>query len=311
MSADRKMNSVRYDSQLRASFSPSPMVNRTCALTDFLDTFYLYGEDSLSPLTLDGHLHLAASGQGEYLEPFAFRMQGQDLFLLITSVEGSVRLERADGSLIIGSGDFALLDARSTFALHSHMLPWRFWISFIAGPCDDLRRVLTAPYISPLEDSRSLRSLLNLTGLLHENVSAPDLIEMHRRLTGLEADILRNALTSEPEPGPMPWYLAEMHHFILHSQSHFSLQDFENRFGISRYRLCREYSAFFGISPLKDFNRVRIDRAKKMLLTSDMQIQEVSSNAGFETVNHFINQFRRQTGMTPGAFRKAVQQTDL
>ncbi len=76
-------------------------------------------------------------------------------------------------------------------------------------------------------------------------------------------------------------------------------------YGISRYRLCREYIAAFSISPLKDFNLVRIEEAKKLLLNTNLQVQEISSRIGYENVNHFIRLFKAETGMTPGAFRSA------
>lgn len=48
-----------------------------------------------------------------------------------------------------------------------------------------------------------------------------------------------------------------------------------------------------------------------MLLTSDLQVQEVSSMSGFENVNHFIHLFTRETGMTPGQFRRAARENML
>ena len=42
----------------------------------------------------------------------------------------------------------------------------------------------------------------------------------------------------------------------------------------------------------------------------DLQVQEVGARCGFENVNHFINLFRKNTGMTPGVFRK-TEHADL
>ena len=45
-------------------------------------------------------------------------------------------------------------------------------------------------------------------------------------------------------------------------------------------------------------------RGKKILLTTDFSIHEVSSMIGYENTNHFINLFKKYVGSTPGKFRQ-------
>lgn len=92
-----------------------------------------------------------------------------------------------------------------------------------------------------------------------------------------------------------------------HYAEPFSLEMCEKLFGVSRYRLCREFSAAYGAPPLKYLTRIRLENAKKMLLTTDLNICEVSSHAGYDNVNHFIHLFKKETGATPGAFRRKVR----
>ena len=102
---------------------------------------------------------------------------------------------------------------------------------------------------------------------------------------------------------PLSYLSAVAEYVHAHSDSAFALTDLEDIFGISKFRLCREYKEAFGISLLQDLNKTRIEKAKKLLVTTDMQIQEVSRAVGFESVNHFINLFKRMCGTTPGKFR--------
>ncbi|MBP8899550.1 MAG: helix-turn-helix domain-containing protein [Blautia sp.] len=46
------------------------------------------------------------------------------------------------------------------------------------------------------------------------------------------------------------------------------------------------------------------EEAKKILLTTDFSIHEVSSMIGYENTNHFINLFKKYVGSTPGKFRQ-------
>ena len=73
---------------------------------------------------------------------------------------------------------------------------------------------------------------------------------------------------------------------------------------MSRYRLCREFSSFYGMPPLRYLTEKRLEEAKKILLTTDFSIHEVSSMIGYENTNHFINIFKKYAGLTPGKFRQ-------
>ena len=95
--------------------------------------------------------------------------------------------------------------------------------------------------------------------------------------------------------------------FDHHYADPFSLDIYQDRYHISKYRLCREFSAQFGEPPLRYLNEKRLETAKKMLLTSDLNVQTISSLVGFDNVNHFINLFKKYVGTTPNAFRQTVQ----
>ena len=47
-----------------------------------------------------------------------------------------------------------------------------------------------------------------------------------------------------------------------------------------------------------------MEAAKKMLLTTDNTVHEISSKVGYDNVNHFINLFKKENGVTPSVFRQ-------
>ena len=94
--------------------------------------------------------------------------------------------------------------------------------------------------------------------------------------------------------------------FDLHYDQKYSLAYFEETTNISKYRLCREFTAHYGLSPLQYLNTRRIEAAKNLLLSTDMPIHEIGSIVGIDNTNHFINLFKKFTGTTPFAFRQAV-----
>lgn len=87
----------------------------------------------------------------------------------------------------------------------------------------------------------------------------------------------------------------------------FNLQDLENSYHISKYRICREFAAAFGKPPLRYLNDVRIEAAKNLLLSGDKRIHEIAAEVGIENTTHFINLFKQRTGVTPLAYRELNQ----
>jgi AraC-like DNA-binding protein len=131
----------------------------------------------------------------------------------------------------------------------------------------------------------------------------------------IDACLLANILTDlfvegfqlETAENPTPTYLQEIKYSLDNfPAASFRLEELESRYGISKYRICREFSAAFGLSPLKYLNRRRIETAKILLLSGDKRIHEIANEVGYENTNHFINLFKKETGLTPAAYRRTM-----
>ncbi|MBQ1718987.1 MAG: helix-turn-helix transcriptional regulator [Bacteroidales bacterium] len=56
-----------------------------------------------------------------------------------------------------------------------------------------------------------------------------------------------------------------------------------------------------------DLLLTRIQRAKRMLSESKLPVIDVAANVGIEDQSYFSRLFKKETGMTPSAFRKKMQ----
>lgn len=50
--------------------------------------------------------------------------------------------------------------------------------------------------------------------------------------------------------------------------------------------------------------RRRIQRAKELLMTTNLPINDIAEESGYKTAKYFIKIFRELEGMTPSAYRK-------
>ncbi|MCD9021591.1 AraC family transcriptional regulator [Cohnella silvisoli] len=77
--------------------------------------------------------------------------------------------------------------------------------------------------------------------------------------------------------------------------------------GMSRQHLNRLFRHKFGITTHEYYRGLKIAQAQKDLAElSDKPVKEIASGLGYVSASHFIDVFRKATGMTPVAFRASV-----
>ena len=82
-----------------------------------------------------------------------------------------------------------------------------------------------------------------------------------------------------------------------------NLGDIAKRLNISRSYAQKLYKEHFGISFMDDIINTRIDMAKHLLSSTDLQVNEIASACGYQNSTHFMRQFKEKVGMSPSKFR--------
>lgn len=100
------------------------------------------------------------------------------------------------------------------------------------------------------------------------------------------------------------WIEKVIHHMIHHFSEHLTLDDLANAVGMSKYNMCRQFSRYQGMPPLKWLWRFRALLASELLkLPLKWDIQEVAYACGFTSCAHFSRIFRESFGSTPSRYR--------
>ena len=76
---------------------------------------------------------------------------------------------------------------------------------------------------------------------------------------------------------------------------------------VSRRVLELRFRQQLGYTILQEIQKVRIDRAKRLLLETDYAIPKIAEIVGFATGSYLIQIFRNKVGMTPSKFRKITR----
>ncbi len=76
---------------------------------------------------------------------------------------------------------------------------------------------------------------------------------------------------------------------------------------VSRSTLERQLRKYLGRSPQEEIRFVQVKRAKELLLTTDLTVENMAVLCGFEHSEYLHVVFKRVTGLTPGQFRQQAK----
>ena len=84
----------------------------------------------------------------------------------------------------------------------------------------------------------------------------------------------------------------------------FGVAEIADALKVSRTNLDRLFAEKFSRSVGKEIVRQRIERAKKLLTTTDKPMKEIAALCGYCNAGYFTNAFRAETGLTPKTWRR-------
>lgn len=91
-----------------------------------------------------------------------------------------------------------------------------------------------------------------------------------------------------------------------HLDQNISLDELAENINLSKFYFNRYFKKQMGMTPHQYFVNMRLQRAKKLLVTTHSSIEEVAEVCGFDNASNFIRLFKKKTGMTPTAFRRIM-----
>ena len=87
------------------------------------------------------------------------------------------------------------------------------------------------------------------------------------------------------------------------SKEDLCVQDIANELGLSRSKLYRKIKSLTGISANEIIRKTRLEKAKDLLLKTDMTIGEICYKVGFASPSYFTKRFKEYTEVIPKEYR--------
>lgn len=121
----------------------------------------------------------------------------------------------------------------------------------------------------------------------------------YRRDSQLSYSLMRLAKSHKDE-----WVKQVQEWLHLHYAQSFTLDELAQRFNVSKRTLIRRFNAALDSPPNAYLQSLRIEAAQKLLEETELSVDLVMSQVGYEDASSFRRLFRHRTGVTPREYRK-------
>ncbi len=245
-------------------------------------------------------------------DPCYVEQHGAYSIALVT--DGNFQYRTAQGSALMTPGSLLLGNDGACFECgHQHTrgdrcLAFHFspelFESVVAAAPGATQLALAAPRLPPVP---SILALLASAQALRDESGAPEEFrELALRLAGeVCATLAEDSHLSRRTPTPRDErrVAAALRRIEARQGVRLSVDELAAEAAVSAFHFLRIFEQVVGVTPGQYMLRTRLRRAAIGLRASNDAIASVALDCGFNDLSTFNRQFRRATGLTPGAYR--------
>jgi len=114
---------------------------------------------------------------------------------------------------------------------------------------------------------------------------------------------LSNQLTLKQSQMEPPSITRAKEFIARHLSEDISLDNVAQSAHMSRFYFCKMFRKHTGLNFTDYVSRLRIERAKELLMNPNLRVSEIAYEIGFQSLTHFNRVFRRLVGRAPTEFR--------
>jgi AraC-like DNA-binding protein len=153
----------------------------------------------------------------------------------------------------------------------------------------DLRRLEEAYFQTRVISPQQYESVLRLLTIFAQHLSL-----VSNQLLVLSANSEPPAVTRARQ------FIAE------HQADEISLGDVARAVNTSTFYFCKLFKKATGLNFTEYLSRIRVEKAKNLLLNPNLRVSEIAYQVGFQSLTHFNRVFRKLAGQSPTRYREKL-----
>ncbi len=104
-------------------------------------------------------------------------------------------------------------------------------------------------------------------------------------------------------------FIDKLHSLVFNKDKNINIEILSQELGLSRSQLHRKIKSLTEMSTTAYINNIRIEKAKQLLLSSNLDINEIAYQIGFSDAGYFIKTFKKQLHSTPKNWRDTYKKS--
>ena len=253
-------------------------------------------------------LEIVAAGFGKQVRAWKMHaaFSGDNYYRLYLPLRGTFCLEFEDRTWEITAGTVYLVPPGTPFSYRPVTPSDHYWIHFVS------RKLATIPAGRELQFSRldhpakTRQAFQNTLNKIGSMTGITESLDARNSVFCLLAPLLEKILSGMPDPAAAGGVFAPvLDHVDEHLEAPLQVEDLRKLCGMGRAEFSACFRKTFGIPPKQYIVRRRMLRAKHLLWRTKLPVKEIAQQCGFADMRFFCRSFKKNTGMTPGAYRKS------
>ncbi|WP_105615548.1 helix-turn-helix domain-containing protein [Vallitalea okinawensis] len=226
------------------------------------------------------------------------RQKGRLDYYFIYVIKGKIEIDITEQSFSCFEGDYILLPPHTAHKVHYSIGSAVYWIHF-TGKCASDLFTYNHPHKLGLHHEILEHMKTIISELQTRKPYYQDYCNGYFWLLYSSVKRHENTFDEDTIMEELILYIHENLHLIK------DVNELSEQVGLSPSRLIHRFTAYKGISPIRYLIQERLEKSKQLLLQTDMTIQEVADQVGYQNQLYFSQAFKKHTSYSPTAFRKS------
>ena len=249
---------------------------------------------------------IVKAGFAENIRKWSFKngLSVEMFYRLYLAVSGSFRLIHSKGVCVVEPGNLYLIPCNILFK-HEGIAPCsHYWIHFVSNQLKTIPR-LNEPVRIPLKETEpvqeKMRQILKSMECCSDFKSA---VFVKNSVTELLVPFLDDLAEKIPETESVADYTKILNYIDTNLHRDFPISELNALTSLRRAEFSASFRKVFGIPPKQYISMCRLNRAKYLLLETDLPIKEIARQCGYQDEFFFHRIFKRYTKIPPARYRK-------
>jgi len=221
-------------------------------------------------------------------------------FLLVT--DGLLTIETKMQNDTLSRGMVSIIPPELPHCLKTEGGYHQFGINLTTAPDDALIKILTGHINTPV--AINLPQLLDFLPEIEDCTRLQTMVSIQKIRNRLEYILLYCVEMLIKQDSGQAFREKLMEYFREHLTDVLILEDLSKIFNFSSSHMERLCYEEFGCGVMHLFHRLKMDRARMLLQTTNMLISEIASHLGYEDQGYFSRLFKKYAGLSPIHYQK-------